>query len=113
LGGKFKKFLSGENGSGGQNVNNYNDLVSEIQVKRAAVQTSLDEAASFADEFSCTTNDPKAVYQDFRLAMQKTKTGLLTYRKAIKNLLTAMRSVAGSPMPSATPFGSVKNINNE
>ncbi len=97
----------------GKNVSNYNDLISEIQAKRTAVQDSLDEATTFAGEFSCTTDDPKAVYQDFRLAMQKTKTGLLAYRKAIKSLLTVMRSVAGSPIPSATPLGSVKNINNE
>jgi hypothetical protein len=103
---ELKKFYNENMVPGGKTISNYNDLLTEIERTRAEAVTSLDKASKLADEFSCDGNNPKEVYKEFRLAMQETKIKLFEYRKAIKNLLVAIRKVAGEvakPTPVASP----------
>jgi hypothetical protein len=103
---KLKKFYEGKMVPNGKTVSNYNDLLAEIERTRTEAVASLDKASGLADEFSCNADNPKEVYKEFRLAMQETKTKLFEYRKAIKNLLVAIRKVAGEvakPTPVASP----------
>lgn len=102
----LKKFYEEKMVPNGKTVSNYNDLLAEIERTRAEAVASLDKASKIVDEFSCDGDNPKEVYKEFRLAMQETKTKLFEYRKAIKNLLVAMRKVAGEvakPTPVASP----------
>ena len=102
----LKKFYEEKMVPNGKTVSNYNDLLAEIERTRAEAVASLDKASKIVDEFSCDGDNPKEVCKEFRLAMQETKTKLFEYRKAIKNLLVAMRKVAGEvtkPTPVASP----------
>lgn len=79
----------------GRTVSNYNNLVSDIQTKKAAVSTNLDKAKSDANAFSCTSGSPKAQMTQFRVDMQTVKSALKDYRTSIKNLIVAVHSVTG------------------
>lgn len=90
----------------GVEIENYDEILSEIDEARQNVVSSLDEASGLADEFSCESDDPKGLYNQFRESMQEVKMNLQEYRKAVKDLLVAIRKVAGeaksSPKPTAT-----------
>jgi hypothetical protein len=79
----------------GKTVSNYDNLVSDIQVKKAAVGTVLLAAQSDSAGFSCTSGDPKGQMTKFRLDMQSVMNALKNYRTSIKNLIVAVRSVVG------------------
>ena len=87
----------------GLKIENYNDLLSSIDTARNNLVQSLDEASSLTENFSCEADDPKGLYSQFRRKMQETKRYMFEYRKAIKNLLVAIRRVAVGIKPTATP----------
>lgn len=89
----------------GKTLSNYDALVLEITAKKAVVDTDLAAAQASVDAFSCTTDDPKGLLNQFRLDMQKVKTDLKNYRTSIKNLIVAVRSLApeATEEPEATP----------
>lgn len=87
----------------GLKIENYNDLLSSIDAARSNLIQSLDEASSLTENFSCEADNPKGLYNQFRQKMQETKRNMFEYRKAIKNLLVAIRRVAVGIKPTATP----------
>jgi len=104
---RLKKFYDERLVANGKTISNYNDLLAEIEGTRSEAIASLDKASNLVDEFSCNGDNPKEVYNEFRIAMQETKTKLFEYRKAIKNLLVAIRKAAGEVKP--TPITSPEN----
>jgi peptidoglycan hydrolase CwlO-like protein len=92
---------------GGNAISNYDELISEIESKKEDVQTELDAVQDQVDAFECSGDDPKGALNQYRLGMQKVKTGLHAYRLSIKNLIVAVRSQVSdngeSPVPAETP----------
>ncbi len=76
----------------GKTVSNYNSLVTDIDAKKAVVQTDLTAAQSMVNAFACTADDPKGLLTQFRMDIQKVKADLKNYRTAIKNLIVAVHS---------------------
>lgn len=94
----------------GKTVSGYDALVTDIQAKKAAVETALNKVQNDANSFSCTSSSPKAQMTQFRQDMQAVKKALKGYRASVKNLIVAVRSVTGSenrssPKPSESPKG--------
>lgn len=89
----------------GKTLPNYTALVADIATKKAAVTTAVEKAKADIAGFSCTTSaDPKADMTTYRLDMQAVKSALQDYRKSIRNLIVAVRGLAGeSASPSASP----------
>lgn len=90
----------------GKTLSNYDTLAADIAAKRTAVDTALAAAKSNADNFSCTSDDPKGLLTTFRKDMQAVKSALHDYRKSIRNLIVAVAGLAGekvSPEASPTP----------
>lgn len=87
----------------GKSIEKYDELLSEIQKKEAAVRTDLDIAQNDADAFVCDGIDPKGHLTQFRLDMQEVKRSLKEYRTAIKNLIVAIRGVNADDKPTVTP----------
>lgn len=79
----------------GKTVANYDALISDIQAKKAVVQSALTKTQTDFNGFSCTANDPKGSMTQFRQNMQAAKQALGDYRTSIKNLIVAVRSVTG------------------
>lgn len=90
-------------------ISNYDALLADIAAKKALVQTAIAEAQADADDFSCTSGEPKSYLNSYRVNMQATKMALKNYRTSIKNLIVAVsRAAEGleedeSPKPSASP----------
>ncbi|BCX14719.1 MAG: hypothetical protein KatS3mg088_402 [Patescibacteria group bacterium] len=93
--------------SAGKKVDNYDELLASVETARGKLTSSLDKASTLSSEFSCDGDNPKQVYTEFRQTMQETKTNMFEYRKAIKNLLVAIRRAAvglsASPSPLTSP----------
>lgn len=86
----------------GKTVTNYSALVSDIAVKKAAVQTALSKAQTDVASFSCASGTPKSQMTQFRMDMRVVKRALKEYRASIKNLIVAVHSVVGKTQ-KATP----------
>ena len=80
----------------GKTVPNYDNLVSDIEIKKTAVQTILTTIQDDVTGFSCTGSDPKGQLTQFRENMKNIKGALKKYRTSIKNLIVAVRSVTGN-----------------
>ncbi|MDO8551735.1 MAG: hypothetical protein Q7S03_03610 [bacterium] len=103
----------------GKTVPNYAALVADIDTQKAAVQTAVTKAQTDVDGFSCESGNPKTILKQYHGDMQAVKRALQNYRKAIKNLIVAVRSSAGvaessltgTPVPTSaltpTPTGTV------
>lgn len=93
----------------GRSVANYDELVANIEAKKAAVAPLVTKAQSDVAAFTCDSDDPKAMLTTFRQDMQAVKTGLHEYRTAIKSLIVAVSQVMAeieatpTPTPSPTP----------
>lgn len=92
----------------GKVLTNYDALVSDINSKKAEVDTAL-KSVPDTTTFDCSSDDPKGLLTEYRTKMQSVKTALHNYRTSIKNLIVAVHKLAGdgdkseSPKPSATP----------
>lgn len=84
----------------GQSIAKYDELISDIQKKQAAVQNVLKATTNDANDFLCTGIDPKGHLTQFRIDMQEVKKSLKEYRTAIKNLIVAVHSVAEKVTPT-------------
>lgn len=76
----------------GKTVSNYDSLVSDINLKKTAVQVILTKAQNDVQSFNCINGDPKVQMSQFRQDMQAVKRALKDYRTSIKNLIVAVHS---------------------
>ncbi len=96
---------------GGQTVPTYDALLAAIEARKAAVDAALAQATEAKESFSCGHDDPKAAVQQFRQDMQAVKRALHELRRAVRDLIVAVRGVAGlipssptlSPGPTFVP----------
>lgn len=86
----------------GKSVPNHDQLMANIQTKKTAVQTALDTARADTNDFSCESDSPKNLLRKFHTDMQTVKQALKDYRTSIRNLIVAVRSVAGKNERNAT-----------
>lgn len=93
----------------GITVANYNELLTDIDAKKALVDDALAKAQTDADNFSC--DNVKTSFTQFRQNMQAVKTSLKNYRTSIRNLIVAVHTalpdepeetVTPSPTPTTT-----------
>ena len=87
----------------GQSLDEYSELGANINLAKAAVENSLEEAATTASSFDCSSSDPKQQLQQFRQDMKNVKGALKTYRTAVKDLIVGVRSITSIKNPDATP----------
>ncbi len=93
---RVKEYYNSKVVTAGKRVSNYDRLVSDIESKKAVVQTKLSLAKSDVESFSCEGDNPKGVLQNFRNRMREVKKALKDYRTSIKNLIVAVHSVTGA-----------------
>lgn len=99
---RVKEFYTNNLLPNGKIVPDYDALVSDIDAKKAAVESAL-AAVPDTQTFDCSSDDPKGLMTDFREEMKAVKDSLHAYRTSIKNLITAIHRVAGTPKPAPTP----------
>jgi hypothetical protein len=80
----------------GKTVANYDALLADIQAKKAVISSALSKSQADANNFSCTSGDPKGMMTTFKDDMQAVKQALREYRTSIKNLIVAVHAVTGT-----------------
>ena len=79
----------------GNTVENYDELLDDIDAKKEAVQNALDKAKDGISGFSCDGDDPKGLLTQYKEDMQAVKSALKDYRTSIKNLIVAVHTAVG------------------
>lgn len=87
----------------GKTLSTYDKLIADISTKKGIVDTDLMSASDMVSSFNCSSDDPRGLLLNFRIKMQKVKSDLKDYRTSIKNLIVAVRPLAPTPAPTATP----------
>lgn len=80
----------------GKVLSNYNALVTELNTKKAAAQSTVDTIKAASVTFKCDGTDPKGVATSFKDALKKEIAALQDYKTAVKNLVVGVKSVQGS-----------------
>ncbi len=79
----------------GKIVANYDVLVSDINTKSAAVAPLLQTAQADAANFSCDKDRPADQLKQFEQDMKAVNSALKDYRLSVRNLIVAVKSIAG------------------
>ncbi len=98
---KVEKFYTDKLIPKGVTVDNYNDLVANIEAKSQAVTDATTTAKEDAKNFDCTADDPKGQLTNFRTDMQNAIKALKEYRTSVKDLIVAIRTAAAKTATSS------------
>lgn len=82
-------------------VDNYDDLVADIEAKAQAVAEAIESAKTTAANFDCAGDDPKGQLTNYRTDMQNAIKALKEYRLSIKNLIVAIKHAAAKTATSS------------
>ena len=83
-------------------LTNYDELVAAIDTKKSAISPLLEVAKADVSSFSCSGENPAEQLKKYRTDMQAVIAGLQDYRKAIKDLIVAIK---GLTIPEVTVTG--------
>ena len=76
----------------GVEVENYSDLLANIEDHRRATATAVGVAESTAENYSCEGENPKEQIGQFRTDMKGVISALKGYKKSVVNLIVAVRT---------------------
>lgn len=94
----------------GITLDNYDDLLADIEAKKQVVNEATTSAKTSAENFDCSSDDPKGQLTNYRIDMQNAIKALKEYRTSIKNLIVAVRTAAAKlATTSATATDSANN----
>ncbi|MDQ2973769.1 MAG: hypothetical protein M3Q79_04845 [bacterium] len=74
---------------------NYDVLVAEVEAKRTAAQTLVDDIKTKSSEFECDAEDPKGKANGFKELLKSEISALKEYKTAVKNLIVGVKSANG------------------
>lgn len=78
----------------GYTLPNYAALKSDIATKDQSVKTILEELQASGEEFSCDSEDPKALADEFKENTQALIAANKAYRQSVRNFVVAVRDLA-------------------
>ena len=78
----------------GVEIENYRDLLANIEENRVAAATVLGLAENNAENFNCEGVDPKSHLKEFKDDMKAAISALKSYKKSVVNLIVAVRTKA-------------------
>ena len=76
----------------GLSISSYDELVADVNSKKAAAQAAVDAAAAKEVEFNCDGSDPKGAAAGFKEDLKAQIKALHDYRKSIRNLIVAIKT---------------------
>jgi hypothetical protein len=77
----------------GKTLSNYDTLVTAVNDKKAAAQTTVDAIKADSASFSCSSTDPQGSIAGFKTALKTEIQALKDYKTAVKNLIVGVKSV--------------------
>lgn len=84
----------------GKTLANYDELVSNVEAKKAAAQTTVDTVKSTSTEFDCTGENPRGVASTFKESLKAQITALKDYKTSVKDLIVGVKSVQSTTVPT-------------
>jgi hypothetical protein len=112
---RVKEFYAAQ----GITVSNYQELVDDIDAKKAVAKTAAATAQTNAGLITCASDSPRQQVQAFSKQLRETVTALNAYKRSVRNLIVAVHSQApeteasalkASPKAKPTPRGSAKPV---
>jgi hypothetical protein len=89
----------------GNTLENYDSLVAEVDAKKAAAQTVVDDIQSADTDFACDGDDPHGAVNGFKASLKQEISALKEYRTAVKNLIAGVKSAQTDKTPKAASEG--------
>jgi len=86
----------------GRTVSNYDTVKAEVDAKKAAATTAIEEIRTTSTTFDCDSTNPKGATDSFKASLQKEIAALKDYKTAVKNLIVAVKSAQGAASSSST-----------
>lgn len=77
----------------GKVLSNYDQLVADVNAKKATAQAAVDTLKSKVVTFKCDGEDPKGAAQSFKDGQKAEVAALKAYRTSVKNLIVGVKSV--------------------
>ncbi|MEX1995371.1 MAG: hypothetical protein WD887_01175 [Candidatus Saccharimonadales bacterium] len=74
----------------GLTADNYDELVAQVEVKKAAAEAAVASLQSSDVQFKCDSEDPKGTALVFKDLLKQEIDALKAYRTAVKNLIVAV-----------------------
>lgn len=79
----------------GLSVNSYDELVADVNAKKAAAQSAVDSVKSTSVEFKCDGDNPRGVADSFKQSKNDQNLALKAYKTAVKDLIVGVKSANG------------------
>lgn len=79
----------------GKTLANYDQLVADVDAKKAAAEQSVTNLKAIAEVFTCNVDNPQASIQAVRDALHAKRDAMQAYRESVKNLIVGVKSVQG------------------
>ena len=80
----------------GKTLSNYDALVSDVNAKKLAAQTTVGTIKADSVTFKCDGTDPKGAAASFKADLKLEISALKAYKTSVKNLIVGVKSVQGS-----------------
>lgn len=76
----------------GLSANSYDELVADVNAKKAAAQSAVDSVKSTSVEFKCDGDNPRGVADSFKQSKNDQNLALKAYKTAVKDLIVGVKS---------------------
>lgn len=73
-------------------LSNYEELVADVNAKKAVAQTTVDEIKADEVDFACDGSDPKGAAAGFKEDLKAEIKALHAYQQSIKDLIVAVKT---------------------
>lgn len=80
----------------GKTLATYDQLVSEVNAKKAAAEAAVQAVKAAGEAFSCSGDNPKSAIQEFKTKVRTQEDAMKAFRTAVKNLIVGVKSVQGA-----------------
>ncbi|SRR6266404_669352 len=84
----------------GKTLSNYDALVADVNAKKAAAQTAVDQIKADKANFKCDGTDPHGASATFKADLKLEISALKDFRTSVKNLIVGVKSVQGTTSSS-------------
>lgn len=86
--------------SKGKTLATYDQLVADVNAKKAAAQSAVDVVKNAQTQFDCNGTNPKGTIDVFKADIKAQETAMEAFRTSVRNLIAGVKSVQGTTSSS-------------
>ena len=86
--------------SKGKTLSTYDQLVADVNAKKAAAQSAVDTVKNAQTQFDCNGTNPKGVIAVFKADIKAQESAMEAFRTSVRNLIAGVKSVQGTTSSS-------------